>query len=80
MAILTNYTIQCRDVVSGKTGCFIFDVPHWQRTGELTALSPVFDNLPALYAGTSPEDRKGIYAERLPADTAGGMDTQEHRP
>lgn len=64
MACLTNYTIQCMDSASGLTGCFIFDVPHWQRTGEFIALSPVFPGLVELYAGTSPTERKPIYAER----------------
>jgi len=65
MACLTNYTIGCRDTGSGKTGCFLFDVEHWQRTGEFVAVSAVFDSLDALYAGTSREDRRAIYAERL---------------
>lgn len=65
MACLTNYTIHCRDARSGQTGCFIFDVEHWQRTGEFVALSPVFAGLAELYAGTSREDRRSIYAERL---------------
>jgi len=42
-----------------------FDVEHWQRTGEFVAVSAVFDSVDALYAGTSREDRRAIYAERL---------------
>lgn len=42
MACLMNYTIQCTDVVSGETGCFLFDTAHWQETGEFKAVSPVF--------------------------------------
>lgn len=64
MACLTNYTIHCRDAVSGRTGCFIFDVEHWQRTGEFVALSPVFAGLAELYAGTAASERLAIYAER----------------
>ncbi len=64
MACLTNYTVQCLDTASGRTGCFIFDVEHWQRTGDFVAVSPVFDSLDALYAGTSRDDRQAIYAER----------------
>lgn len=65
MAVLTNYTVQCLDATSGKTGCFIFDVEHWQRTGEFIALSAVFADLEALYAGASRDQRKPIYAERF---------------
>lgn len=49
MACTTNYTVQCRDVVSGNTGCFLFDTEHWQKTGEFKAISPVFYNLAAFY-------------------------------
>lgn len=65
MACLTNYAMGCMDAKSGNTGYFIFDVPHWQRTGEFVALSPVFSDLDALYAGTSRDDRKPIYVERV---------------
>ena len=49
MACLMNYTTQCRDVVSGKTGCFLFDVEHWKKTGEFRATSPVFPSLIEFY-------------------------------
>lgn len=49
MACLTNYTIQCKDVTSGETGCFLFDTDHWQRTGEFKAISPVFSDLVRFY-------------------------------
>jgi hypothetical protein len=65
MACLTNYTIQCRDVASGKTGCFLFDVQHWQTTGEFLAVSEVFPDLDAFYHGTTPEQRKSMYIERV---------------
>ena len=64
MACLTNYTIQCRDIVSGQTGCFFYDQAHWQKTGEFKAISKVFANLPDFYSGTRPEDRKSVYLER----------------
>jgi hypothetical protein len=64
MAILANYTIQCRDILSGETGCFLFDTDHWQRTGEFKATSPVFPSLPELYANTRREDRHSVYLER----------------
>ncbi|WP_418131441.1 hypothetical protein [Variovorax sp. 278MFTsu5.1] len=50
MACLTNYTVQCTDVTTGKTGCFLFDTAHWQQTGEFRAVSPVFANLTQFYA------------------------------
>ena len=50
MACPMNYTIQCRDVATGETGCFLFDTEHWQRTGEFLAVSPVFPGLPQFYA------------------------------
>ena len=65
MACLTNYAIQCLDATSGRTGCFIFNVEHWQLTGEFVAVSPVFDDLGQLYAGTNRNERKPIYAERI---------------
>ncbi len=43
--ITGNYTIQCKDVVSGQTGCFLFNIPHWQQTGEFKAISAVFPDL-----------------------------------
>lgn len=46
---LTNYTVQCRDVTSGKTGCFLYDTAHWQKTGEFKAVSPVMPDLDAFY-------------------------------
>jgi hypothetical protein len=45
-----NYAIQCRDITSGETGCFLFDTPHWQQTGEFRAVSPVFRDLTAFCA------------------------------
>lgn len=50
MACLMNYTIQCRDITTGETGCFLFDTAHWQATGEFKAISPVMPGLPQFYA------------------------------
>ncbi len=36
-----NYTIQCTDVTTGQRGCFLYDIEHWQATGEFKAVSPV---------------------------------------
>jgi len=67
MACLTNYAVQCRDVTSGETGCFLFDPTHWQRTGEFRASSPVFPNLTAFYAWNNANGRPGgpCYLERI---------------
>lgn len=46
---LMNYTVQCLDVDSGKTGCFLFDPEHWQATGEFRAVSPVMPDLVAFF-------------------------------
>ena len=64
MACLTNYTVQCLDVTSGKTGCFLFDTQHWIATGEFRAISEVFPDLNTFYAGTTPDQRQSLYIER----------------
>lgn len=66
MACLMNYTIQCRDITSGETGCFLFDVPHWQATGEFRAISPVFPNVAQFYAWNRENGSQGgpAYIER----------------
>ena len=64
MACLTNYTVQCLDVTSGKTGSFFYDPTHWQATGEFKALGPVYSGLIEFYANTKIEDRKSCYLER----------------
>ena len=46
---LMNYTVQCTDVRSGKTGSFLFDQEHWKRTGEFLATSEVFPSLVEFY-------------------------------
>ena len=50
MACLMNYTVQCTDVTTGETGCFLYDTDHWQRTGEFKAISPVCRDLVAFYS------------------------------
>ena len=46
---LMNYTVQCTDVASGATGCFMFDQAHWIAHGEFKATSPVCADLVAFY-------------------------------
>jgi hypothetical protein len=36
---VTNEAVQCRDIVSGKIGCFLFE---YTETGDKKAISPVF--------------------------------------
>jgi len=61
--VLTNYTVQCKDVLSGKTGCFIFDLGRYQTEGIFYAITPVYKSLTELYEHTRPEDRKACYVE-----------------
>lgn len=66
MACLTNYTVQCRDVTTGVVGCFLFDIPHWQSTGEFKALSPVLPGLVEFYTwdNANGNKRAPVYIER----------------
>lgn len=66
MACVTNYTVQCRDVTTGETGCFLFDTAHWQTTGEFKAISPVFPGLVEFYAWdrANGDRRAPCYLER----------------
>lgn len=66
MACLTNYTVQCTDISSGKKGCFLFDIAHWQATGEFKAISPVMPDLDAFYHWdyANGNNRKSCYVER----------------
>ena len=65
MACLTNYTIQCTDVTSGQTGCFLFDKEHWRNTGEFKAVSPIYPDLVSFYANTDPALRHSTFIERV---------------
>jgi len=67
MACLMNYTIQCRDITTGETGCFLFDIAHWQSTGDFKAISPVMPGLPQFYAWDNANgmNREGCYIERI---------------
>lgn len=58
---LTNYTIQCTDITTGKTGCFLFDINHYKKYGNFKAISPVFPDLVSFYKNTKNEQRQGIY-------------------
>ena len=64
MACLTNYTVQCKDINSGKIGSFFYDQEHWQKTGQFKAISPVYSGLNEFYLNTKQEDRKSLYLER----------------
>jgi hypothetical protein len=64
MACLTNYTVQCVDVTTGKTGCFLFDEDHWQKTGKFKATSKIYPDLYSFYKNTDPALRKSAYLER----------------
>lgn len=61
--VLTNYTVQCPDSISGKTGCFLFDVEAWRTTGKFVAVSPVYRDLDEFYKNTKPEQRQSCYVE-----------------
>ena len=63
--VLTNYTIQCKDQVSGKTGCFLFDTEKYSQGKGFYAISDVFSDLAALYAGTTEAQRQSCYIERF---------------
>ena len=61
--ILSNCTTQCRDELSGETGCFIFDTGRYEETGKFFATSEVYPDLMSLYSNTKPEERKVDYVE-----------------
>ena len=61
--VLTNYAIQCREELSGKVGCFIFDVGRYADEGVFYGITPVYNDLEELYNKTRPEDRKSCYVE-----------------
>lgn len=65
MACLTTYTIQCVDVTTGKTGCFLYDPAHWQKTGEFKAISPIYAGLAEFFKQTPTEEIRGCYLERI---------------
>lgn len=53
-----NYTIQCTDQLSGKTGCFLFDEKKWVETGKFFAVGPVYPDLVEFFKNT-PADKHG---------------------
>lgn len=77
---LTNYTVQCRDVLSGRTGCFLFDIEHYRRHGEFKATSPVLPDLVAFYAWDNANGmlREGLYVEYEGVSEA--MDATAEKP
>ena len=66
MACLMNYTVQCTDVTTGETGCFLYDTEHWQRTGEFKAIGKVCRDLVEFYAWDKANGNKrgSCYLER----------------
>lgn len=62
--VLTNYTVQCTDQISGKVGCFLFDLYKWKATGKFYAVSEVYPDLYEFYKGTTPDQRKPLCEER----------------
>ena len=64
MACLMNYTIQCKDATTGTTGCFLFDIEHWQKTGEFKAISPIYQDSAYLFAAER-DKCKPMYLERI---------------
>jgi hypothetical protein len=60
---LTNYTVQCKDVTTGETGCFLFDAGWYQQNGTFKAISPVYPGLMELFKNTTHEQRQGKYLE-----------------
>ena len=56
MACLMNYTVQCTDAATGAVGCFLFDLPHWQVSGEFRAIGPVFGSLAEFFAWDNAND------------------------
>lgn len=61
--VLTNYTIQCTDETSGKVGCFLFDLDHYEATGKFKAVGDIFPDLDQLYRHTTNDERKPCYVE-----------------
>jgi len=61
--VLTNYTVQCVDVMTGEKGCFIFDLGRYKDEGVFYAITPIYPDLDTLYRCTRPEDRKACYVE-----------------
>ena len=61
--VLTNYAIGCKDVESGKTGCFIFDLGRYEMEGVFYAITPVYKDLQELYDKTDSADRRSCYVE-----------------
>ncbi|MEY2161298.1 hypothetical protein [Rhodanobacter sp. FW106-PBR-LB-2-11] len=45
---VTNYTMGCRDIDSGKVGCFLFDKDRYRRYGDFRATSDVFPDVTRL--------------------------------
>lgn len=46
---MANYCTHCRDTESGIVGCFMYDVQHYQDTGEFIATSEIYGSLARLF-------------------------------
>lgn len=59
------FCVECKDVISGVTGCFIYDPLSYTLHKQFQALSPVFDDIVKLFAWCNQNnksllDRKGF--------------------
>ena len=55
-----NYTIQCTDIKSGETGCFLFDIEYYNNTGKFKAISRVYKDLIDFYT-----NERGNYVDYI---------------
>jgi len=63
----TNYTMGCRDIDSGKTGCFLFDIDRYRRYGDFRAISEVFPDVLRLFewSRANGDPCKGMAIDRI---------------
>lgn len=63
-----NYTMGCRDIDSGKTGCFLFDIDRYRRYGDFRAISDVFPDVLQLFewSRSNGDPCKGMAIDRIP--------------
>lgn len=55
---MTNYTIQCKDEISGKVGSFLYDVARFVVEKKFYAIGPVYPDLFAFYKDHEPANDK----------------------
>ena len=51
---MTNYTTQCKDQLSGKVGCFLYDIARYVAEGKFYAIGPVYPDLCSFYKDHEP--------------------------